>query len=269
MKSKCFMIQPFDGAKFDKRFEDVFRPAVAAAGLEPYRVDRDASASIPIEQIEEGIRQASVCFADITLDNPNVWFELGFAIAVGKDICIVCSEERVSKYPFDIQHRQIIKYMVESRRDYATLESKITERLKAIADQQATRAEIPSVSKKTTEASGWPPYQIACLAALGLESTGLETWVSNYRIRSEMEKLGYNNLACNMALRNLRQGSFIRSDTGSDDDGGTYEIYAVTDDGWGRINANIQSLNLNHQPSASRRKKVPNFDRSLDDEIPF
>ena len=35
------MIQPFDGARFDKRFADVFSPAIEAAKMEPYRVDRD------------------------------------------------------------------------------------------------------------------------------------------------------------------------------------------------------------------------------------
>jgi hypothetical protein len=77
----CFVIQPFDGGRFDKRFSDVFKPAIEEAGLEPYRVDRDPSVSIPINDIEKGIRDAAVCFADITLDNPNVWFELGYALA--------------------------------------------------------------------------------------------------------------------------------------------------------------------------------------------
>ncbi len=33
----CFVIQPFDRDKFDKRFDDVFEPAIRSAGLEPYR----------------------------------------------------------------------------------------------------------------------------------------------------------------------------------------------------------------------------------------
>jgi hypothetical protein len=36
MTDKCFMIQPFDGGKFDKRFDEVFKPAVTAAGVEPH-----------------------------------------------------------------------------------------------------------------------------------------------------------------------------------------------------------------------------------------
>jgi hypothetical protein len=62
---RCFVIQPFDQGKFDKRYADVFRPAIEAAGLEAYRVDQDPSTSIPIEEIEASIRGATVCFADI------------------------------------------------------------------------------------------------------------------------------------------------------------------------------------------------------------
>src|SRR5947208_2069199 len=65
----CFVIQPFDGGPFDKRYEDVLEPAIGDAHLEAYRVDRDPNASIPIEQIESGIRNAQVCLADITTDN--------------------------------------------------------------------------------------------------------------------------------------------------------------------------------------------------------
>jgi hypothetical protein len=86
----CFVIQPFDQGPFDKRYEDVFEPAIKDAGLEAYRVDRDPGVSIPIDQIESGIRGAQVCLADVTLDNPNVWFELGFAIAAKREVVIVC-----------------------------------------------------------------------------------------------------------------------------------------------------------------------------------
>ena len=76
----CFVIQPFDKGKFDKRFRDVFKPAIEAAELEPYRVDRDPGVSIPIEEIESSIANSAICLADITTDNPNVWFELGYAL---------------------------------------------------------------------------------------------------------------------------------------------------------------------------------------------
>ena len=61
---RCFVIQPFDNGRFDKRYRDVFGPAIEAAGLEPYRADRDPGVSIIIEEIESRIRDADVCLAD-------------------------------------------------------------------------------------------------------------------------------------------------------------------------------------------------------------
>jgi len=48
----CFVMQPFDGGKFDKRFDEIFKPAIEAAGIEPYRTDKDPSVSIPIDEEE-------------------------------------------------------------------------------------------------------------------------------------------------------------------------------------------------------------------------
>ncbi len=110
----CFMIQPFDSGKFEKRFEETFAPAIRAADLEPYKVNQDPRVDVLITSIEDGIRSAAVCLADITMDNPNVWFELGFAFAANRPVVMVCSDERVGKYPFDIQHRVVTPYKTEA-----------------------------------------------------------------------------------------------------------------------------------------------------------
>ncbi|MCK4578284.1 MAG: hypothetical protein KAU50_05810, partial [Candidatus Marinimicrobia bacterium] len=144
--STCFVIQPFDGGPYDKRYDDVFAPAIEKAGLKPYRVDRDPSASVPIEQIEAGIRAASVCLADITEDNPNVWFELGYAIAARTDVVLVCSDQRTKTFPFDVQHRNIIRYKTESARDFAEFEQKITERIQALLTKQEELGKLTTTS---------------------------------------------------------------------------------------------------------------------------
>ena len=139
----CFVIQPFDGGgKYDKRFRDIYKPAVEAAGLEPYRVDKDASVMVPIDSIEQRIRSSAVCLADITTDNPNVWYELGFAFAADRPVVMVCSRERVGKYPFDIQHRTVIPYESDSSSDFDALKASLTEKLTAVLKQSQTLAKI-------------------------------------------------------------------------------------------------------------------------------
>ena len=137
----CFVIQPFDQGIFDKRYEDVYRPGIEAAGLEAYRVDQDPTVSIPIDDVEERIRGAAAVLADITTDNPNVWFELGYAVACHREVVLVCSKERPTPFPFDVQHRSIIRYGTDSASDFAELAQRITERLRAIrAKQEAEEA---------------------------------------------------------------------------------------------------------------------------------
>ena len=97
---RCFVIQPFDNDKFDKRFKDVYSPAIIDAGYDPYRVDKDLSAEIPIDSIDNNIRTSSAVLADITIDNPNVWFEVGLAIAYKKRTILICSDERKDKFCF-------------------------------------------------------------------------------------------------------------------------------------------------------------------------
>ncbi|HEU5411664.1 MAG TPA: hypothetical protein VFU57_11630, partial [Candidatus Acidoferrales bacterium] len=80
---------------YDKRYRDVLEPAVKEAELEPYRVDRDPSVAVPIDDIEKGIRESEICLADITTDNPNVWYEVGFAFANSKPVVLICAQNSV------------------------------------------------------------------------------------------------------------------------------------------------------------------------------
>jgi len=105
-------MQPFDRARYDSLYQQVFMPAIRDANLEPYRVDNDPGASIPIQTIEEEITKSMACFGEISEDNPNVWFELGYALAREKPLCLVCSDTR-TKFPFDVQHRKIITYPLQ------------------------------------------------------------------------------------------------------------------------------------------------------------
>jgi hypothetical protein len=62
---RCCVFQPFDKGPFDKRYDDTIAPAISAAGLEPYRVDRDDGALIPIETLHDQIRSGTICLADL------------------------------------------------------------------------------------------------------------------------------------------------------------------------------------------------------------
>lgn len=130
----CFVIQPFDKGIFDKRNAELFAPAIRAAGLTPYRVDQDPGVYIPIQTIHEKISASQICLAEITTNNPNVWYELGFAIATGKQVVILSNQiERQGRFPFDIQHLLVVKYDDSTEEGRAALMQEISSRIKARA----------------------------------------------------------------------------------------------------------------------------------------
>lgn len=136
MKDICFVIQPFN-EKFNKRYHDIIKPTIENCGLMPYRVDEDASVLIPIESIEENIRKASICVAEITTNNPNVWYEVGYAMAAQIPVILLCSDERTEQYPFDVRHRNILQYKTLSLGDYEEFGRRLEQRILKIAGNTA------------------------------------------------------------------------------------------------------------------------------------
>lgn len=126
---RCFIIQPFDGDKFDKRFREIIEPVVKECGYQPYRVDMDESVEILIDSIENGIASSEFCIAEITTHNPNVWYELGFAFALGKKVIMLSSDEREGQFPFDIRHRNILTYRTKAPSDFDALKDSLKNRI--------------------------------------------------------------------------------------------------------------------------------------------
>lgn len=147
MKEYCFVIQPYDDGDFDNRFDDIIKPAVEECGLIAYRVDRDPYVEIAVSAIEEKIRDATIVVAEISVDNPNVWFELGYAMALDKKIIMLCNAEcRKEGFPFDISHRNILLYRNGSMRDFVECKNKLTVRIAAKLDGIRLAQEGDSIS---------------------------------------------------------------------------------------------------------------------------
>ncbi|HKG07180.1 MAG TPA: hypothetical protein VKB19_12010 [Pedobacter sp.] len=260
----CFVIQPFDNDKFDRRYKDIFSPAILKTGLNPYRIDQDLSVKIPIEDIEKGITDSSICFAEITTDNPNVWYELGFAIASRKDVILVCSDERQGAFPFDIRHRQIIKYSTGSSSDFHTLGEAITNKIKAIQqteDKVITLNQMPVVPTE-----GLSSHEVALLILVMQSALAPDDSVALYNLRSEMEKAGYTDIATSVALRTLSKNEMIETFKDGDYNGNEYFCCRLTSKG--------EAWMLSNQHMFEFRTKNNNETVQIqppgeDDDLPF
>lgn len=254
--STCFVIQPFDGAKFDKRFLDVYKPAIEQAGLEAYRVDVDPGVLIPIESIEKGIRQATICLADISTDNPNVWYELGFAFAAKRSVVMVCSDERVGrKYPFDIQHRSIIPYQADSPSDFEKLKSNLTNKLKALLQMDNVLDEIANAAP-ISKLDGLSQPEILILAVIAGEAYMPNLAVSVSSLKLNAERSGLTGMGFNVAVRRLSQKQLvIEKELWDENVNEGYMGMMITEAGWIWIDENEKQFVL--------------FKPEIQDEIPF
>jgi DNA-binding PadR family transcriptional regulator len=218
-------------------------------------VDEDPKVSIPIQEFEAGIRDSQICLAEITLDNPNVWFELGFAIACGKEVVLICSDERTTRFPFDIQHRTVIKYSTASTSDFEKLKRTISGRIKAYLQKAETLSNVSEISK-VTKFEGLDQYEVVALAALAANINHPEDDASAYQIKRDMEASGFTKVAANMALKSLAQKQFVEYGPHQDNETGEYYTgYTLTENGWAWILANKDKFVLKNHPVEDTSKK--------------
>lgn len=245
----CFVIQPFDAGKFDKRFNDVYKPAIESAGLEAYRVDKDASVSVPIESIEEGIKKAAICLADITTDNPNVWYELGYAFALNKPVVMICSDERTGKkYPFDIQHRRVIGYSSDSASDFDNLKNKLTTNLKALLSKEEAFKAL-SATDSVAETQGLSSVEIICLTLIANNSESPNSAAAIYTVQQDAERAGLNRMGLSLGLKRLSGKAMVEFvETDEDYQGEAFPGVIISDKGWAWIDENESELVM-HRPS--------------------
>jgi hypothetical protein len=259
--SRCFVIQPFDKGPFDKRYRDILAPAIVDAGLDPYRVDEDPSANILIDDIESGIGASAICLADITTDNPNVWYEVGFAFANEKPVVMICTDPRPTPYPFDIRHRHVIPYKLESPSEFEKLKSEITVRLKAKIEKGQRLQSIASLSS-VKETEGLTNYEMAALACIMENRLGPESAVRSQDVRDDMQKAGYTNIAASLSLESLFRKEMVQYDT-AEGEWGSYPICRITERGVAWLLENQDRFVLRVEKARAAVGQI------TDDDIPF
>ena len=102
-----FLIIPLNPA-FKRIYDLNVTTALRRIGFDAKSIDTDMRTGMIIEQIWEAICKSRAVIADVTGKNPNVFYELGLAHAIGKE-CIIMTQND-SDVPFDIRHLRYLKY---------------------------------------------------------------------------------------------------------------------------------------------------------------
>jgi nucleoside 2-deoxyribosyltransferase len=258
----CFVIQPFDrGGPYDKRYRDVLKPAIEDADLTAYRVDEDPGTTVLIEDIEKGIRDSEICLADITTNNPNIWYEVGFAIANGKPVVLICADPRIDPFPFDIRHRHIVNYKLHSSSDFENLRAEVRARLKAQAKKVEALQTAATMSEMETT-GGLSSHEMAALVTIMSERSTPGEGLAPYLLKDKMRNSGYTAIAVGLALESLFRKGMIEYFQEEDSNGYSYTASRLTDKGIGWLLANQGRFRM-------RRDEGSPSPELTDEDIPF
>ncbi|MFG1295053.1 hypothetical protein [Xanthobacter variabilis] len=123
-------MMPFD-ASFNGVY-DVIKSATDRVGLRCRRADDIWENPNIIQDIVSLIDRSRIVICDCTNRNPNVFYEIGIAHTLGRDVILVVQNE--SDIPFDLRHLRYITYLnnVEGR---GALGSALEARIKRILGQ--------------------------------------------------------------------------------------------------------------------------------------
>lgn len=117
IKPHAFVAMPFgtktgpDGEPldFNRVYAELIRPALEAAGLTAFRSDEEARAGdIRVDMFQE-LLIADLVVVDLTIDNPNVWYELGVRHALRARGVVLISGGHSTK-AFDVYTDRKLRY---------------------------------------------------------------------------------------------------------------------------------------------------------------
>ena len=154
MKPHAFVAMPF-GIKedenknkidFNKIYENYIKPAVKEAGFEVFRADEEERAGEIREDMFMELLIADLVVVDLTIDNPNVWYELGVRHALRARGVVLVYGGR-SRKVFDVYTDRKLRYsLVDGQLNSETLDEdikKLTTMIKATQDSWQGRKISP------------------------------------------------------------------------------------------------------------------------------
>ncbi|HWH82245.1 MAG TPA: tetratricopeptide repeat protein, partial [Burkholderiaceae bacterium] len=117
MTPHAFIAMPFgtktgaDGlvVDFNRVFDELLEPALREAGFDVFRADQEQRAGDIRFDLFQELLVADLVVADLTLDNPNVWYELGVRHALRSRGVMLVQGPRTTQ-PFDLYTDRKLTY---------------------------------------------------------------------------------------------------------------------------------------------------------------
>lgn len=128
-EEKVFMLMPFGDQAINEFYEDHIKKVINELDMICVRADDIFNNKSIIDDIWRNINESKMIIADLTNRNPNVFYEVGIAHTLGKQVILISQAE--SDIPFDLRHIRTIFY-TNTTRGAAEFEIKLKETIKGI-----------------------------------------------------------------------------------------------------------------------------------------
>jgi hypothetical protein len=177
----AFIIMPIGNQELDKVAASAIVPALVACGLDPKRVDKHNAGGLLKAEIIGFIDAAEIIVADLTLERPNCYLEVGYAMGVDKfkNLILTIREDHFPESPnhkkggpklhFDLAGYDVLRWHPDDIDGFRMeLEKRIRRRLSIVASATSTIAQ-PMLDE-------WFAEQVVAADA-GLKKTSLTAFM--------------------------------------------------------------------------------------------
>ncbi|WP_191040582.1 hypothetical protein [Spirosoma validum] len=112
----CFVIMPFSKLWSTVVYEEIIKAAIEDANLTCIRGDMIPRVGKLANNVAVQIQEVGLIVAEISENNPNVFYELGIADSLGKDVFLLYDKTQEANLPADIQGAHYYAYNRSNRR---------------------------------------------------------------------------------------------------------------------------------------------------------
>jgi hypothetical protein len=110
-RPKAFIVMQFS-SPFNEVYSTVIKNVCASLSVDAVRADEILGPGIIIKDVIDRISDSQIVIADISAPNPNVYFEVGYALALKKPIILLAQRRTASepRLPFDLSGFRVLFY---------------------------------------------------------------------------------------------------------------------------------------------------------------
>lgn len=124
-EKEAFIVMRFSANdENDNAYKYGIKTALEALNIKAVRADNTINSGQLLEKIRKHILRSRFVIAKVDSDNLNVYFELGLAMGLSKDVLLISEEDLIFQLPSDLRNWECLTY---SKGNYDELKGKVIE----------------------------------------------------------------------------------------------------------------------------------------------